>query len=107
MENFDSDSGNENMSSDEEQPLLEPYPETRNELKSLGYYLSQLDIYMDEYYGWVFAFHQWNDRILQILNDYFRFDSWDAMAMLKPDEEANRRLQLEEHLHIQWMENQE
>lgn len=82
MENFSDDDDFGYYSDDE----LEPYPQRPEDLNTLNYYLSKLNVCYDDVYGWVFQYSQRNDRLLQILDEFFDLDSWSALEMIDPSD---------------------
>lgn len=84
---------------------MEKYPSTEAELKSKEYYLAQVDVYMDENYGWVFDYTERNGMVLQILNDFYGLNSRDIITLLHPNEKENDRLREELFQHEQALEN--
>ena len=72
---------------------IEKHPRSQTEVKSRAYYLAQVEMYLDECYGWVFEMTKRNGIILDILKNFYGLDCLAVDKILHPRKELNNELQ--------------
>lgn len=73
---------------------IEEYPRTAADVKSLDYYLSQLDTELDEHDGWNLVQTENSEVILDIIEHFYGLQARHIVDILHPNRELNEAQRL-------------